>query len=239
MLSKVVTSQVIRRPQFAAARTFSTWSKLEAAPADPILGLNEAFKKDTNPKKQLLGAGVYRDNDNKPYVLNCIRAAEKIIVEKQLDHEYAGIQGIDAFVNNALKIAYGEDSDVIKNGHVAGAQSLSGTGSLRLGFEFLQAFYPNKAAEVFTPTPTWPVHNTIPGRVGLKQKAYRYFDPKTKGLDINGMLEDLDKAPAESIVLLHVCAHNPTGVDPSNAQWSQILDVVKRRSHFVMFDSAY
>jgi aspartate aminotransferase, mitochondrial len=212
---------------------------LEAAPPDPILGLSEAFKKDTNPKKQLLGAGVYRDDNNKPYVLNCIRAAEKIIVDKQMDHEYAGIQGIDSFVANSLKLAYGEDSQLLKDGRVAGSQSLSGTGSLRLGFEFLQQFYPVKGAEVLTPTPTWPVHNTIPGRVGLKQKGYRYFDNKTKGLDLNGMLEDLDKAANEQIVLLHVCAHNPTGVDPTNEQWGKILEVIKRKNHFVMFDSAY
>ena len=238
MLSKAVTSQVMRTNVMRVA-TFSTWSKLEAAPADPILGLSEAFKKDPNPKKQLLGAGVYRDDNNKPYVLNCIRAAEKIIVERQMDHEYAGIQGIDSFVANSLKLAYGENSQLLKDGRVAGAQSLSGTGSLRLGFEFLKAFYPVKDAEVYTPIPTWPVHNTIPGRVGLKQKGYRYFDQKTKGLDINGMLEDLDKAPNEQIVMLHVCAHNPTGVDPTEAQWKQILEVVKRKQHFVMFDSAY
>jgi aspartate aminotransferase len=240
MLSKIVTSQLkssfTKTGRMAA---FSTWSKLEGAPPDPILGLSEAFKKDANPKKQLLGAGVYRDNDNKPYVLNCIRAAEKVIVEKQMDHEYAGIQGIDSFVANALKLAYGEDSSLLKEGKVAGAQSLSGTGSLRLGMEFLAAFYPVKGAEIMTPTPTWPVHNTIPGRIGMKAKPYRYFHPKTKGLDINGMLEDLDKAANEQIVLLHVCAHNPTGVDPTNAQWSQILEVVKRKQHFVMFDSAY
>lgn len=113
MLSKAVTSQVLRKSGFPLTgriATFSTWSKLEAAPPDPILGLSEAFKKDTNPNKQLLGAGVYRDDNNKPYVLNCIRAAEKIIVDKQMDHEYAGIQGVDAFVANALKIAYGNDS---------------------------------------------------------------------------------------------------------------------------------
>ena len=89
---------------------FSTWSKLESAPPDPILGLNEAFRKETNPKKTLLGMGVYRDDNNKPYVLNCIRKAEKIILEKQMDHEYAGIQGIDAFIANVLKLGYGEDS---------------------------------------------------------------------------------------------------------------------------------
>ena len=216
MLSKFVTSQLKQSLAMnSRLATFSTWSKLESAPPDPILGLGEAFKKDANPKKQLLGAGVYRDNDNKPYVLNCIRAAEKIIVDKKMDHEYAGIQGIDSFVNNALKLAYGDNSTLLKEGKVAGAQSLSGTGSLRLGMEFLAAFYPVKGAEIMTPTPTWPVHNTIPGRIGMKAKPYRYFSPKTKGLDIDGMLEDLDKAANEQIVLLHVCAHNPTGVDPT------------------------
>lgn len=105
--------------------------------------------------------------------------------------------------------------------------------------EFLAGFYPVKGAEILTPTPTWPVHNTIPGRVGMKFKPYRYYSPKTKGLDIDGMLEDLDKAANEQIVLLHVCAHNPTGVDPSEDQWKKILEVVKRKQHFVMFDSAY
>lgn len=236
MLSKITKNALVKSNRLAQ---FSTWSKLEAAPPDPILGLNEAFKKDTNPKKVLLGMGVYRDDNNKPYVLNCIRAAEKVVVEKQMDHEYAGIQGIDSFVNNVLKLAYGEDSQLIKDGQIAGAQSLSGTGSLRLGFEFLSQFYPTKGVDVFVPNPTWPVHRTIPERVGLNFKQYRYFDQKTKGLDFTGMLEDLDKAPNDQIVLLHVCAHNPTGVDPNAEQWKQILEVVKRKNHFVCFDSAY
>lgn len=111
------------RQLFAAQRmaTFSTWSSLESAPADPILGLNESFKKDTNPKKVLLGMGVYRDNDNKPFILSSVRKAERIIVDKQMDHEYAGIQGIDSFVANVLKLAYGENSHLIKDGRIAGA----------------------------------------------------------------------------------------------------------------------
>jgi len=183
--------------------------------------------------------GVYRDNDNKPYILNCIRKAEKIIVDKKMDHEYAGIQGIDSYINNVLKLAYGAESDLLKDGRVAGAQSISGTGSLRLGFEFLSQFYPVKGADVYVPNPTWPVHNTIPERVGMKVKKYRYFDPKTKSLDFNGLLEDLDQAKSDSVVLFHVCAHNPTGVDPSQQQWRQILDLVKRKNLFVGFDSAY
>jgi aspartate aminotransferase len=110
MLSKVISSHFKRAHTYNRLATFSTWEKLEAAPPDPILGLNEAFKKDQNPKKVLLGMGVYRDNDNKPYILNCVRKAEQVIVDKKMDHEYAGIQGIDSFINNVLKLAYGEDS---------------------------------------------------------------------------------------------------------------------------------
>lgn len=91
MLSKVLTSQFKTIANYNKAAMFSTWSKLEAAPPDPILGLNEAFRKEQNPKKVLLGMGVYRDDNNKPYVLNSIRRAEQIIVERQMDHEYAGI----------------------------------------------------------------------------------------------------------------------------------------------------
>ena len=222
-----------------ALRTFSVWGGLQAAPPDPILGLNESFKKDTNPKKVLLGMGVYRDNDNKPYILSCVRKAEQRIYEKKMDHEYAGIQGIDSYIKNVLGLAYGPESALVKDGRLAGAQSLSGTGSLRLGFEFLAQFYPAKGAEVLVPNPTWPVHKTIPDRVGLKCGSYRYFDQKTKALDFKGMLEDIDKAKNESILLLHVCAHNPTGVDPTAEQWRQILDLTKKKQHFVVFDSAY
>jgi len=217
MLSKVIAQNFKSVAKFnkVACSTFSTWSSLESAPPDPILGLNEAFKKETNPKKVLLGMGVYRDNENKPYILNCIRKAEQIVVDRKMDHEYAGIQGIDSYIANVLKLAYGADSQLLKDGRVAGAQSISGTGSLRLGFEFLSEFYPNKKAEVLVPNPTWPVHKTIPARVGMKVREYRYYDPKTKGLDFQGLLEDLDKAQSDSIVLFHVCAHNPTGVDPN------------------------
>ena len=175
MLSKAIHSNLHLLSSTRVA-AFSTWSALKSAPPDPILGLNEAFKKESNPKKVLLGMGVYRDDDNKPFILNCIRKAEQIIVDKKMDHEYAGIEGIPSYINNVTKLAYGEDSQLLKDGRVAAAQSISGTGSLRLGFEFLQQFYPNKSAEVYVPNPTWPVHRTIPDRVGLKWQQYRYFD---------------------------------------------------------------
>jgi len=118
MLSKAIPQQLMKVGRYAC---FSTWSKVEAAPADPILGLNESFKKETNPKKVLLGMGTYKDDNNKPYVLSCVRKAERIIIDKQMDHEYAGIQGIDSYIDNCIKLAYGPDSQLVKDGVVAGA----------------------------------------------------------------------------------------------------------------------
>ena len=132
-----------------------------------------------------------------------------------MDHEYAGIQGIDSYIDKSVKLAYGADSNIYKEGRIAGAQSISGTGSIRLGLEFLGHFYPTKNVEVLTPDPTWPIHRTISEKAGFKWVNYRYYDPKTKGLDFTGLQEDIDKAKNDSILMLHVCAHNPTGVDPT------------------------
>ena len=242
MLSKIVSNFPLRSVLLSSQRSapFSTWSTLTSAPPDPILGLNETFKKDPNPKKVLLGMGVYRDDDNKPFVLSCIRAAEKKIFERKMDHEYAGIQGIDAFIGNALKVAYGEQSQLLKDGRIAAAQSLSGTGSLRLGFEFLYEFWPSRRPQIYIPEPSWPIHKGLALRSNFKPKTYRYYDPKTKGLDFEGLKEDLSKrANKEQIVVFHVCAHNPTGVDPTQEQWKEILEIVKAKRHFVVFDSAY
>jgi aspartate aminotransferase len=213
-----------------AMRSFSSlWGFMEPAPADPILGINDAFKKDPNPKKQLLGVGAYRDDDNKPYILDCVRKAEELILAKGMDHEYAGIDGIATFKEKAIGLCYGADSENMKNKRVASCQSLSGTGSLRVGLDFLKEWYPNKKAKVYVSDPTWPTHRGIAERSGFEWVNYRYYDRKNRGFDLNGMLEDLDKADNESIVIMHMCAHNPTGCDPTNEQWGKILEVIKRK----------
>jgi aspartate aminotransferase len=151
MLSKIATNQA--KSSFIATRSsnFSVWEKVTAAPPDPILGLNEAFKKETNPKKVLLGMGAYRDDAGKPYILSCVKKASQIINDKNMDHEYAPIQGIDSYVDKVVKLAYGEDSQHYKDGNIAGAQSISGTGSIRLGLDFLAEHYPKKGATVYIP----------------------------------------------------------------------------------------
>jgi aspartate aminotransferase len=182
--------------------------------------------------------GVYRCDQGKPFILNCVRKAEHKILELDMDHEYAGIQGVDSYIAKCLNLAYGADHVAVKEGRIAAAQSISGTGSLRLGMQFLNDWYP-KEANIYTPLPTWPLHKGLVGVVGRQLKEYRYYDPKTKGLDYAGFTDDLKTAPDGSIFLMHVCAHNPTGVDPTHAQWDNVLDIVKSKNHFVAFDSAY
>lgn len=218
---------------------FSAWGALTSAPADPILGLNEAFKTDTNPKKVLLGMGAYRDDDNKPFILDCVKEAEQLILDRNMDHEYAGIQGVDSFIQKSLELAWGKDNKALNEKRIAGCQSLSGTGSLRLALQFFKTWYPHKDVDVMIPVPTWPIHRTINDIVGNSWKPYRYYHFETKGLDFDGMLEDLNNAKDHSMTMFHVCAHNPTGVDPTPAQWEKILEVCLRKKMLCLFDSAY
>jgi aspartate aminotransferase len=221
------------------AAPVSAWGALTSAPADPILGLNDAFKKDTDPKKVLLGMGAYRDDDGKPFILPCVKRAEELILERNMDHEYSAIHGIDSYVDKCLKLAYGADSKAYKEGRIAGAQSISGTGSLRLGLTFFKDWYPHKDIDVLVPDATWPIHRTINDIVGNSWKPYRYYDSETKGLNFEGLKEDLNAAKDHSMVMFHVCAHNPTGVDPNDKQWEDILEIVKRKNLYSAFDSAY
>lgn len=207
------------------------------APPDAILNLTTGFKADKNPKKVNLGVGAYRDNDGKPYVFPVVRKVEaEIVANPSLDKEYLPIQGLDDFCKGAKGVMFGFNSPIINDPRLISVQTLSGTGALRVIADFLKKYRP---AALYMSNPTWGNHNAVFGAAGIDVRSYRYFDPKTKGLNINGMIEDLDAAPAGSAVLLHVCAHNPTGVDPTPEQWQQIADVCKRRQLYPFFDSAY
>eukprot|EP00794_Sanderia_malayensis_P018592 gene18592-20458_t len=220
------------------ARSISWWSHVELGPPDAILGLTEAFKKDSNPNKVNLGAGTYRDDNGKPYVLPSVRKAEDILRSQNLDKEYAPIAGYADFTRESAKLAFGEDNPCLKNGLNATVQTISGTGSLRVGANFLRKFW-SADPVLYLPTPSWGNHTPIFAHAGFELKKYRYFDPATNGLDIAGLLEDLNNIPDKSIVLLHACAHNPTGVDPSPEQWKEISSIMKKKSHFAYFDMAY
>lgn len=171
-------------------------------------------------------------------MLPSVKSAEKKVVDSSLDKEYAGITGVPDFTTAAAKLAYGADSQAIKDGRIAITQSISGTGALRIGGAFLQRHYPHAKA-IYIPTPSWANHKAVFSDSGLEVKQYRYYNKDTIGLDYDGLIEDIKNMPKNSIVLLHACAHNPTGVDPTEEQWRAISDAVKAGDHFPFFDMAY
>lgn len=216
----------------------SVFANVARAPEDPILGVTVAYNKDPSPVKLNLGVGAYRTEEGKPLVLNVVRKAEQLLVnDRSRVKEYLPIVGLADFNKLSAKLILGSDSPAIQGNRVTTVQCLSGTGSLRVGAEFLARHYYQRT--IYIPNPTWGNHTKIFTLGGLTVKTYRYFDPVTRGLNIQGLLEDLSSAPSGAIVLLHACAHNPTGVDPTLDQWNQIRQLIRSKNLLPFFDSAY
>ena len=199
------------------------------APVDPILGITEAFKQDSNPNKINLGVGAYRDDKGKPWILPSVKKAEASF--KEADKEYDPISGSARFCKLSQELIFGKALE-----NVATTQTISGTGALRVAGEFLKRHYDKP---LYLPNPTWGNHIPIFKNSGISVHSYKYFDPKTNGLDFSEMTNHFNTAPNGSIVLLHACAHNPTGVDLTFENWEEILEIVKKKQHVVLFDMAY
>jgi aspartate/tyrosine/aromatic aminotransferase len=215
------------------------WCNIPEAPADPIFGLTLRCKLDPFPEKLDLGVGAYRDEDGKPYPLKVVLKAEKQIVESCLDKEYLAIDGLPAFREASIALLLGKNSNAIKEKRIATCQGLSGTGCLRLAVEFYRMFV-DVATPCYNSKPTWGNHQSVFKASGFSNlHDYRYFDSKTKGVDFDGMSADLKAAPNKSIVLLQVCAHNPTGADPTKEQWKTLAQIIKEKQHYALLDAAY
>lgn len=215
----------------------SPFAHIELAPPDPIIGLTEAFNNDTNPAKVNLGVGVYQDANGKVPVLNVVKEAEKRWYEQEATKSYFGIDGVPAYIKEVPKLLFGVDSQVIAEGRAVTVQGVGGTGSLKIGADFLRRFLPD--SQLWISSPSWENHQMLFEAAGFKVNSYPYYDSETHGLNFNGMLETLKGLPAKSIVVLHACCHNPTGVDLTNDQWRLVVDVVKQ-AHLVPFlDFAY
>ncbi|KAG7669188.1 putative Aspartate aminotransferase, mitochondrial [Nannochloris sp. 'desiccata'] len=225
--------------QLQQFRCMSWFGHVDEAPKDPILGVTERFIADKNPQKINLGVGAYRDDDGKPVVLDVVRQAEKIIISRNMNNEYLPIGGHREFCMESIKLAYGETATPIKENRVAVVQALSGTGACRLFAEFQHRWFPTKGSKMYFPNPTWSNHLNIWNDAGIEIDQYPYYDPATKGLAFEKMCHALNKAPPGSAVLLHACAHNPTGVDPSSDQWSELSKLFRDKNLFPLFDSAY
>ncbi|CAJ1956429.1 unnamed protein product [Cylindrotheca closterium] len=211
------------------------WQNVPMGAPDAILGIAQAYRQCEDPRKVNVCVGAYRDDAGKSYVLPSVRAAEKMLWESQEPKEYLPIEGDKDFVRCALKFAYGPNMDI--DTHVAAVQTLSGTGACAIGGRFLAQFWKNHP--IYVPDPTWSNHISIFNQCGLDCRKYRYYNRSTNALDLEGMLKDLNRAKDGSIFLLHACAHNPTGCDPSLEQWKEVIDVVRQKHHVCFFDSAY
>ncbi|KAF9334053.1 Aspartate aminotransferase, cytoplasmic [Podila minutissima] len=218
----------------------SVFSNVPGAPEDVVFALTSSYKADKDPKKVNLGVGAYRTEEGKPWVLPVVKKADYILVnDDNLDHEYLPILGLESFREASVKLILGANSRAIAEGRAGSAQCISGTGAVFTGAQFLSRHYSVKGASCYISRPTWVNHRAIFEGVGIPVKEYPYWNPETKGLDLTGMLAAMDSAPSGSIFLIHPCAHNPTGVDPTPDQWRQIADVMERRGHFTFFDCAY
>ncbi|KAL9288834.1 Aspartate aminotransferase [Arabidopsis thaliana] len=215
----------------------SRFEGITMAPPDPILGVSEAFKADTNGMKLNLGVGAYRTEELQPYVLNVVKKAENLMLERGDNKEYLPIEGLAAFNKATAELLFGAGHPVIKKQRVATIQGLSGTGSLRLAAALIERYFPG--AKVVISSPTWGNHKNIFNDAKVPWSEYRYYDPKTIGLDFEGMIADIKEAPEGSFILLHGCAHNPTGIDPTPEQWVKIADVIQEKNHIPFFDVAY
>lgn len=211
------------------------WSDVPMGPPDAILGIAQAFHQCKDPQKVNVCVGAYRDDKGKPYVLPSVREAEKVLWENMEPKEYLPIEGDKEYLSCAMRFAYGRDMDI--DNHIAAVQTLSGTGACAIGGRFLGQFWPEHP--IYVPNPTWGNHVAIFKQCGLDVRKYRYYDRKNNCLDHEGMVRDLKRARDGSIILLHACAHNPTGCDPSLDQWKEIISVISNKSHIAFFDAAY
>jgi aromatic-amino-acid transaminase len=202
------------------------------APADPILGVTEAFHADPNPKKVNLGVGVYTDDNGKIPLLESVRRAEGQRMKNSPHRGYLPIDGLAAYDKEVQRLVFGkEDRNIVT------VQAVGGTGGLKIGADFLKLI--NPSAQVWISEPSWENHRQLFEAAGFAVKSYPYYEPKTRGLDFEGMQRGLNAIPAGSIVVLHACCHNPTGVDLGKQQWETVLEIVRSRGLIPFLDLAY
>ena len=213
------------------------FDKIEAAPADPILGLGEAFKAETRSNKVNLGIGVYKDAKGNTPIPKAVKEAETRLLANENSKNYLTIDGVAAYNAETQKLLFGSDSEIIASKRAKTAQSLGGTGALRIAAEFVKR--QTGAKNVWISAPTWPNHNAIFKAVGINIRDYRYYDKASHGLDWDGLIADLSQAEAGDVVLLHGCCHNPTGIDPTPEQWETLAKMSAEKGWLPLFDFAY
>jgi aromatic-amino-acid transaminase len=215
----------------------SHFASVEMAPGDPILGLTEAYLADPRPHKVNLGVGIYVDEQGRIPLLRAVREVEQALAAEAKPRGYLPIDGLPAYDALTQQLLFGPDSPLLAAGRVATAQTIGGSGALRVGADLLKKVLPK--ARIAISSPSWENHRVVFSNAGFEIIDYRYYDATTHGLDFAGMLEDLGRLEPGTVVLLHACCHNPTGVDLDAGQWQQVVDLVKARDLLPFVDIAY
>ncbi|SPA31306.1 tyrosine aminotransferase, tyrosine-repressible, PLP-dependent [Cupriavidus taiwanensis] len=213
------------------------FAHIEAFPGDPILSLNEDFQRDPRTDKVNLSIGIYFDDDGRLPVMQAVAQAETALLADMGPRPYLPMSGLAAYRNAVQALVFGEDSPARAAGRIATLQTLGGSGALRVGADFLKRYYPQ--AQVWISDPSWENHRVVFERAGFTVNTYPYYDDATGGLKFDAMMDALRAIPAGSIVLLHACCHNPTGVDLNQDQWRQLIALLKANQLLPFVDMAY
>ena len=210
---------------------------LDMAPPDAILGLAETFKKDPNPNKIDLTIGVYKDADGNTPIFSAVKKAEKRLLTDETTKSYLSIEGSQAYAEKVQQLLFGADHEIVSSHRAVTAHTPGGTGGLRVAADFIHSLRPG--ATIWLSEPTWPNHPGIFQAAGLTIKTYPYYDGEAKSLKFDAMLAALETASEGDLVLLHACCHNPTGLDPTPDQWTQLAALTKKRGLLPFVDFAY
>jgi len=213
----------------------SFFESISQLPEDPIFSIPLLFKSDPRPRKVNLGIGNYRDAEGFSHSLTCVKKVEREIAERNDPNEYLPIDGHAEFLKVSQELIFGQALQLSSNSFFA-AQSIGGTGALRIGAEFLTQ---ETSKAIFLPNPTWPNHKLVFSRSGMKVHFYRYYDEASQSLDFVGLRNDISNMPPGSTLLLHVNCHNPTGINPSYEQWKELSALIKQQKIIPFFDFAY
>ena len=210
---------------------------VEPFAGDPILSLNEDFQHDPRPHKINLSIGIYFDDAGRIPVLESVRRAEALLLERNGPKPYLPIEGAANFRAAVQRLLFGAGHPAIEAGRVATLQAVGSSGGLKVGADFIKRYFP--ASEVWVSDPTWDNHRSMFEGAGIAVHTYPYYDAATGGLAFDAMLDGLSRIPARSIVLLHACCHNPTGVDLTHAQWDALIPLLRERDLIPYLDLAY
>jgi aromatic-amino-acid transaminase len=215
----------------------SLLANLKMAPRDPILGMTEAFVADSNPDKVNLGVGVYYDDRGKVPLLECVRLTDQALTGSGMARPYLAMDGIPEYVRCVQALLFGADHPAAVQGRITTVQAVGGTGALKVGADFIKRFAPDTA--MYLSDPSYDNHRPLFEQAGFRIEMYPYYDPQTHGIKFDEMMSFLGTAPKGSIVLLHACCHNPTGVDIRDEQWGEVIKLVSARRLIPFLDFAY